>query len=110
MAVLVNNLLHSAAAVSSNIDPGSARRDRELSRACALPFTDSEIEVLREFAGELPTIQADRQQLRQLFLNLLTNASDAMPEGGQLTVRAALNGSGAAAVALEFPTTVRHCP
>ena len=46
------------------------------------------IEVRREFADSLPTIQADRQQLRQLFLNLLTNASDAMPQGGTLTVRA----------------------
>jgi PAS domain S-box-containing protein len=46
------------------------------------------IEVVREFADPLPTIQADRQQLRQLFLNLLTNASDAMPQGGKLFVRA----------------------
>jgi PAS domain S-box-containing protein len=45
------------------------------------------IEVVREFAGSLPTIQADRQQLRQLFLNLLTNAGDAMPGGGKLIVR-----------------------
>ena len=34
-------------------------------------------------------IQADRQQLRQLFLNLFTNASDAMPEGGTLSLRVA---------------------
>ena len=46
------------------------------------------IEAVREFADPLPTIQADRQQLRQLFLNLLTNAGDAMPQGGTLTLRA----------------------
>jgi signal transduction histidine kinase len=46
------------------------------------------IEVVREFADGLPTIQADRQQLRQLFLNLLTNAGDAMPQGGTLTLNA----------------------
>jgi len=47
------------------------------------------IVIWREFAKEAPHIQADRQQLRQLFLNLFTNASDAMPQGGTLTIRVA---------------------
>jgi signal transduction histidine kinase len=47
------------------------------------------IRVIREFAPEVPAILADRQQLRQLFLNLFTNASDAMPKGGTLTIRIA---------------------
>jgi PAS domain S-box-containing protein len=45
------------------------------------------IEVVREFADDLPDIQADRQHLRQVFLNLVTNASDAMPMGGRLIAR-----------------------
>ena len=47
------------------------------------------IVIWREFAKEAPHIQADRQQLQQVFLNLFTNASDAMPEGGTLTIRVA---------------------
>lgn len=48
------------------------------------------IEIDLELLQPLPSIQADRQQLRQLFLNLLTNASDAMPKGGGITVRTSL--------------------
>jgi signal transduction histidine kinase len=48
-----------------------------------------QVTVVREFAEETPSIYADRQKLRQVFLNLLTNAGDAMPRGGTLTLRSA---------------------
>ncbi|MEO8434786.1 MAG: ATP-binding protein [Pyrinomonadaceae bacterium] len=46
-----------------------------------------QVEVVRDFAGNVPHIYADRQLLHQVFLNLITNASDAMPDGGTLTIR-----------------------
>jgi PAS domain S-box-containing protein len=52
-------------------------------------FRKRGIEVRHELSAEVPPIHADRQQLRQVFLNLLTNAMDAMPQGGTLTLRVA---------------------
>jgi len=49
----------------------------------------SNIQIIREFAPEVPVILADRQQLRQLFLNLFTNASDAIAKDGTLTISVA---------------------
>src|ERR1051326_8174534 len=46
------------------------------------------IEVRPQFGSEHIGIHADRQKLRQVFLNLITNASDAMPKGGTLTLTA----------------------
>jgi signal transduction histidine kinase len=45
------------------------------------------IEVREDFQVGISMISADTEQLRQVFLNLLTNASDAMPSGGTLLLR-----------------------
>jgi signal transduction histidine kinase len=50
------------------------------------------INTVLDFPIDLPLIHADRQQIRQLFLNLFTNAGDAMPKGGTLTIRASFDG------------------
>jgi signal transduction histidine kinase len=46
------------------------------------------ISVVQEFAPDLPLTQGDRQELEQVFLILFSTASDAMPDGGTLTLRA----------------------
>lgn len=45
--------------------------------------------LIRELDETLPEIVGDPQQLQQVFLNLLLNAADAVPEGGAITVRTA---------------------
>jgi signal transduction histidine kinase len=52
------------------------------------------IAVVCQFAPDVPMVQADRQQLRQLFLNLFTNASDAMPQGGTLMLQVRMDSPG----------------
>ncbi len=44
------------------------------------------MEVHKVFTPDARAVLADRQQLRQVFLNLFTNAADAMPGGGTLTI------------------------
>lgn len=42
---------------------------------------------IQEDYADLPDIAVDPGQISQVFLNLLTNAMQAMPEGGKLTIR-----------------------
>jgi signal transduction histidine kinase len=41
----------------------------------------------------LPRVRASAQHLQQVFLNLVNNAHDAMPDGGTLTLRTYRDGS-----------------
>jgi PAS domain S-box-containing protein len=47
-----------------------------------------QIAVVREYARDLPPIQADHEHLYQALMNLVANAIDAMATGGRLTLRA----------------------
>jgi signal transduction histidine kinase len=46
----------------------------------------SHVKVELDLAGWLPRVQADAEQLKQVFLNVALNAFQAMPGGGRLTV------------------------
>jgi signal transduction histidine kinase len=49
-----------------------------------------QVQATPEYNSDVPVIHADRQQLRQVLLNLFTNAVDAMPNGGRLSPRVRL--------------------
>jgi signal transduction histidine kinase len=50
------------------------------------------IEVVRYLDPELPRVMLDREAFRQALLNLIINAKQAMPDGGQLVVRTLAHG------------------
>jgi len=50
-----------------------------------------EIKVHYEFGDDIPKCYMDARQIKQLFLNLLKNAMEAMPDGGILDVRMLLD-------------------
>ena len=52
------------------------------------PPTGPPLAIQLELPPDLPPLECDGPQLIQALINLLTNARDAMPQGGQLTLRA----------------------
>jgi signal transduction histidine kinase len=44
------------------------------------------IQLVQKLAPDLPLVMADATQLEQAFLNLILNATEAMPHGGKLAV------------------------
>ena len=46
-----------------------------------------EISIVRDLSPDLPDLVTDGSQLSQVFVNLILNAVDAMPDGGTLTIR-----------------------
>jgi two-component system NtrC family sensor kinase len=66
----VNTLIQEVLALAS---PGIARQQA--------------VQVVTELSPGLPEVWADEDQLRQVLLNMVTNALDVMPEGGRLLLR-----------------------
>jgi two-component system NtrC family sensor kinase len=61
----------------------------------------SKVQIETHFAPDLPHIQADPPQLVQVFVNLLNNSAEAMPEGGTVTLRTRMQGQRAIEITLE---------
>ena len=49
--------------------------------------TKKELNIISEFQDDIWPTEADQGQVNQVFLNLFVNAWEAMPQGGELTVK-----------------------
>ena len=58
--------------------------------------SEGRIEIIDYLASDLPTVLLDREAFHGALLNLVLNAEQAMPDGGQLVVRTYATGIGVA--------------
>jgi signal transduction histidine kinase len=61
--------------------------------AIAPTLAANRVDLSADIEPGLPAVQADADQLQQVFLNLVNNSLDAMPDGGTLTVAAHADGA-----------------
>jgi two-component system, NtrC family, sensor kinase len=62
---------------------------RRIFEITAPTLATRQVELQTELDDALPHIQADNEQLQQVFINLINNALDAMPQGGALHFKTA---------------------
>lgn len=108
MGDLVSNLLQFSRKSEEKIS--TVDLCQELGKAVELiqhHLRKAQVTLVQELAPDTPIIYADRQKLRQVFLNLLSNACDAMPRGGTLTLRTSACSlpNNQSAVQIEFSDT-----
>ena len=68
----------------------------DVSRAHEESLAKRGIGIVLELPGTLPLVPGARDKLKQVFTNLISNARDAMPTGGTITIRTHTTGVGLA--------------
>ncbi len=86
------NFARQSRVMAQETDVNSVIRElaRDLER---LPLYESVV-IVQKLEPNLPIIQADPTQLRQVLVNLANNAAEAMPNGGTLTFATSLDPAG----------------
>jgi two-component system NtrC family sensor kinase len=82
-----------------------------LEEAMARIVVPDNITVNKHLADDLPTFVAVPMHIREMFFNLFTNAIEAMPEGGDLTIRSRLvEGEGGRWIEVDVTDTGQGIP
>ncbi len=90
IAEIIRNLLQFARRPTSAMAPLDLNRVvREALALVEKPFAEAAIHIHADLAREPLSLLGNPNELQQVLLNLMTNARDAMPSGGRLTVHTA---------------------
>ena len=84
---LINDLLSFARPSKPNVAPENVNDVVEnIARILETQAKEKGVVILREFGENLPKIWIDREQMKQVFMNLILNAIQAMREGGSINI------------------------
>jgi len=70
------------------------------------------VRIVKQYTDDIPPVMAAEEQLKQVFMNLILNAIQAMPHGGELRIAASRTNHGASpeSVKIEFQDTGQGIP
>lgn len=83
---VVSQFLDYSRPLKTSMLPGDVGEILQRTFKLLAPEIPDGIRFTLDLAPELPAVQCDAEQLKQVFLNLALNAFQAMPRGGSLTV------------------------
>ena len=84
---LINDLLSFARPSKPNVAPENVNDVVEnIARILETQAKEKGMAISREFGDNLPKVWIDREQMKQVFMNLILNAIQAMSEGGSISI------------------------
>ena len=91
---LITELLNCARPATLNLQPYDIHKViNEVLESYKTKIDLQRIKVIKNFGSKLPVLKIDKEQIERAFLNLISNAIEAMPRGGDLTVNTELDGN-----------------
>ncbi|HEU4343056.1 MAG TPA: ATP-binding protein [Candidatus Binatia bacterium] len=89
---LINDLLSFARPSRPNVAHENMNDIVEgITRILETEAKEKGVEIVRNFGANLPKVWIDREQMKQVFMNLILNAIQAMKEGGSIFISTRLN-------------------
>jgi signal transduction histidine kinase len=84
---LISELLSFARPSKPNVAPENVNDVVDnVARILEAQTKERNVEIIRDFGENLPKVWIDREQMKQVFMNLILNAIQAMRDGGDITI------------------------
>jgi signal transduction histidine kinase len=89
---LINDLLSFARPSKPNVKPENINDVVDnIARILETQAKEKSVEIVRRFGHDLPKVWIDREQMKQVFMNVILNAIQAMQDGGSIVIATSLS-------------------